>query len=125
VLSLSPPNLGTYLRLANLEHDEFGPAIQEGKARFAKLAGPIPDPVLRHSLQQQYAATLDDAISNAQHASEMDARAQRPLLLLSRLLRERALIRDTKDQYATDMQFAKDWEQQFLAIGGHIESTPD
>ncbi len=125
VLSLAPPKPETYLRLANLEHDQFGPPLQEAKARFSKIAGPIPDAELRRRLQQTYGASIDDAINNAQQASAANARSQRPLLLLSRLFRERALLGETQDQYITDMQSAKNWEQQFLATGGHLDSTPD
>jgi len=122
VISLEPSKPEIYLRLANLERDEFGPAVQQAKARFSKNAGPIPDVNLRRELQQQYAAILDDAISNAQHASEMNGNLQRPLLLLSQLFRERALLRDTQEQYATDMHSSADWQRQFLATGGHIDT---
>jgi hypothetical protein len=125
VLSLAPPKPETYLRLANLEHDQFGPPLQEARARFSKTAGPIPDAELRRRLQESYSASIDDAISNAQQATAANARFQRPLLLLSRLFRERALLRDTQDQYVTDMQSAKNWEQQFLATGGHLDSTTE
>jgi tetratricopeptide (TPR) repeat protein len=123
VSSLEPSDLKVCLRLASLEHDEFGPALQQAKARFAKTAGPIPDADLRHSLRQQYAALINDAISNAQRASEMNGSAQAPLLLLSRLFRVRALIRNTQEQYAADMQTAEDWQRQFLTVGGHIADT--
>jgi hypothetical protein len=106
-----------------LERDEFGPVFQQAKVRFTKTAGPIPDVDLRHSLQQQYGALIIDAINNAQRASEMNGSAQRPMLLLSRLFRERALIRDTQEQYASDMHLADDWERQFLAVGGHLDKT--
>jgi hypothetical protein len=68
-------------------------------------------------------ASIDDAISNAQEASAANARSQRPLLSLSRLFRERALLGDTQDQYVADMQSAKNWQQQFFATGGHLDST--
>src|SRR5947209_1605041 len=123
VLSLEPPKPETYLRLANLEHDQFGPPLREAKARFGKNAGPIPDAELRRSLRQTYGSSIDDAISNAQQASAANSRFQRPLLLLSRLFRERALLGDMQDQYVADMQSAKNWEQQFLATGGHLDST--
>ena len=125
VISLEPGKPDIYLRLATLERDEFGPPLQEAKARFAKTAGPIPDVETRRNLQKQYRALIDDAITNARHASEMNGTAQRPLLLLSRLFRDRALIVDTPEQYANDMQAAEDWERQFLAMGGHIGNTRD
>ena len=121
VISLNPSKPETYLQLANLERDEFGPAIQQAKARFAKTAGPISDANVRAALQRQYGALVDDAIRNAQQASNMNASAQRPLLLLARLFRERAVIRDTPDQYSADMHKAADWQRQFLAVGGHLE----
>lgn len=123
MISLEPSDPKIYLRLASSEHDEFGPALQGAKARFAKTAGPIPDADLRRSLRQQYAALIDDAIGNAQRASEMNGAAQRPLLLLSRLFGERALLRDSQEQYTADMHIAADWRRQFLAVGGHIADT--
>lgn len=120
VISLQPSDPKAYLRLASLESDEFGPVLQQAESRFPKTHGPIPDPNIRHSLQQRYGTLIDDAINNAQQASQMNANWQHPLLLLSRLFRERAIIRDTQDEYAADMHTAADWRRQFLAVGGHI-----
>src|SRR4051794_15079616 len=72
VISLQPSELQIYLRLANLERDEFGPALQQAKARFATTAGPIPNLDVRHELQKHYRALIDDAIANARRASEMN-----------------------------------------------------
>lgn len=121
-LALKLGNADLYLRLANLERDEFSPPIQEAKARFGNKAGPLADAQLRQSLQQQYGSLIDDAISNARKASEMNANSLRPLLLMSRLLKERALLRDTPDQYASDMHSAEDFYRQFLINGGHTGS---
>jgi tetratricopeptide (TPR) repeat protein len=123
VLALEPAKAGMYFQLASLERDQFGPAIQEAKARFSSKPGPLPDSNLRHSLQRQYGELLDDAIQNAQKASEMAAHSPKPLLLMSRLLRERALLRDTPEQYAADMHSADDWQRQFLTAGGHLDGA--
>ena len=120
-LALEPGKASLYLRLANLERDEFGPILQQAKARFTTNNGPIPDPGLRHTLQQQYGSLIDEAITNAKQASEMNANSTKPLLLTSRLLRQRALIRETQEQYASDMHSADDWQRQFLAVGGHFD----
>jgi tetratricopeptide (TPR) repeat protein len=123
VLGLEPGKAGMYFRLASLERDEFGPAIQQAKARFSGNRGPLPDAGLRHSLQQQYGSLVEDAIQNGQKASEMAAHSPQPLLLMSRLLRERALIRDTAEEYASDMHSADDWQRQFLTAGGHLDGV--
>jgi tetratricopeptide (TPR) repeat protein len=123
VLALEPGKAGIYFRLASLERDEFGPAIQQAKARFSSTHGPLPDAELRHSLQHQYGSLVEDAIQNGQKASEMAAHSPQPLLLMSRLLRERALIRDTPEEYASDMHSADDWQRQFLTAGGHLDGV--
>ena len=123
VLALAPAQPGMYFQLASLQRDEFGPAIQQAKARFSGKPGPLPDADLRHSLQQQYGGLIDDAIQNAQKAAEMAAHSPKPLLLMSRLLRERALLRDTPEEYAGDMHAADDWQRQFLTAGGHLDSS--
>ncbi|HSU61398.1 MAG TPA: tetratricopeptide repeat protein [Bryobacteraceae bacterium] len=119
-LALGPGKADMYLRLANLERDEFGPAIQQAMTRSGSKPGPLGDAELRHKLQQQYGSLIEDAIANARKASEMTTHSSRPLLLMSRLLRERAVIRDTPEQYASDMHSADDWQQQFLVNGGHL-----
>jgi tetratricopeptide (TPR) repeat protein len=121
VLDLEPGKAGLYLRLANLERDEFGPAIQQAKARAGKESGPLSDLNARHALQKQYGGLLEDAITNAQRASELNSNSAKPLLLLSQMLKERALLRDTQEQYAGDMRSAEQWRLQFLAVGGHLE----
>jgi len=49
----------------------------------------------------------------------MNANSPKPLLLMWRLLQERALIRDTLDEYTSDMHEAEDWQRQFLSTGSH------
>lgn len=123
VLALKPADADIYLRLANLERDQFGPAIQEAKTHFGASNGAIPDAKVRHHLQQQYGRLIDDAVDNAKKAAEMKANSSQSLLLLSRLLRERALIRETADEYTSDMHSAEDFQRQFLTVGGHLDAA--
>lgn len=125
VTDLQPGNAEIFLQLANLERDQFGPAIQQAKAQASKTGGPIPDPNVRQGLQKQYGALIRQAIANAKQASDLNGKSARPLLLLSRILQERALIRDTQEQYAADMQSAQQWKLQFLAVGGHTGDETD
>lgn len=120
VVDLDPGNTAIYLRLANLERDEFAPPIQQAKARF-KDAGPISDSNLRSELQKQYGSVINDAIANAKRASELNGKSAKPLLLLSKILGERALTRDTLEQYTADIHSAEQWRLQFLSVGGHPE----
>jgi tetratricopeptide (TPR) repeat protein len=125
VIDLQPGNAKIYLQLANLERDQFGPAIQQANAQAGKTGGPIPDPNVRQQLQKQYGTLIRQAIANAKQASSLNGKAASPLLLLSRILQERALIRDTQQQYAADMQSAQQWKLQFLAVGGHTGDDTD
>jgi len=42
---------------------------------------------------------------------------------MSQLLRERALLRDTAEEYASDMHSADDWQRQFLTAAGHLDGV--
>ena len=64
---------------------------------------------------------IREAIANAKRASELNGKSAKPLLLLSKILGERALIRDTPEQYAADVHSADQWRLQFLSVGGHPE----
>jgi hypothetical protein len=122
VLSMEPAKADLYLRLANVERDQFGPVLQQAKSHFKSSdSGPLPDSDVRHSLQEQYGELIDDAIANAKTAAQLDTHSPRSLLLTARLLRERALLRDSAEQYATDMNEANDWQRQFLAVGSHLD----
>jgi tetratricopeptide (TPR) repeat protein len=119
VIDLKPGDAALYLQLANLERDEFGPVIQSAKARDGKNPGPVSDLNARRMLQQHFANLIDDAIANATRASELNGHSGRPLLLLSKLLRERALLRDTPEQYEGDIRSSEQLRLQFMATGGH------
>lgn len=120
-IAIESSQAGLYLQLASVERDQFGPAIQKAKAESKRANGPIPDKDWRRELQQKYGALVDDAISNAHSAADFDPPSTRALILMARLLRERAQIRDTQQDYEADMQSASDWQRQFLAAGGHLD----
>lgn len=122
VIALNPSDGKTYLRLANLERDEFGPPVQQAQARSGRQKGPLPDVNLRAALRRDYEKLMNDALGNALQASNMNGNDPRPMLLLSRIYRERAILRDTPGEYAADMSKAADWQRQFLAVGGHLDS---
>jgi tetratricopeptide (TPR) repeat protein len=122
VIALSPSNPKVYMELANLQRDEFGPPIQAAHSRMGQQKGPIPDANARAALRNDYGKLVDDAISNAQQATNMNGNDPRPLLFLSKVYRERALLQDTPAEYGTDMRKAGDWQRQFLAVGGHLDS---
>ena len=122
-VALEPGRADLYLQLASLERDQFSPALQKARAQSNKTNGPISDVDYRRELKQQYGSLIDDAISNVRSASEMDSHLTKSFLLMARLLRERALIRETQQDYSVDMHSADDWLRQFLAAGGHLDQS--
>jgi hypothetical protein len=63
---------------------------------------------------------VDDAIASVQSALELNDDEAKPLLLMARLLRDRAVIRETQEQYTTDLRGTEDCRRQYLAVGGHL-----
>jgi tetratricopeptide (TPR) repeat protein len=120
-IGLDQGSADMHLKLAQLERDEFSPALRSAKSRSGNGAGPIEDADARHKLAQEYGSLINDAIKHAQQASYLASNSQRPLILLSRLLQDRSLIREKADQYAEDIRRSADYRRQFLANGGHLD----
>ncbi len=120
-IAVEPGRADLYLQLAIVERDQFGPAVQKARSQSSRAGGPIPDEDWRHQLQTKYGSLIEDAISNAHSAANLEGHSTKAFLLMARLLRERAQIRNSQQDYAADMQNADDWQRQFLAAGGHMD----
>jgi hypothetical protein len=90
-----------------------------GKAR-AELGmkpedpGPIKDKKVKDELKEKYAAIIDEGIQNLQKALEVDPEYDDAMAYLNLLIRERADLADTPDQYKEQTKVADDWVQKAL-----------
>lgn len=76
--------------------------------------GPLPA-AQRESLKGQYSALLEEGIENLNRALLIDPNYSDAMAYINLLIRERADLRDTKEEYAADIAIADEWVHKALA----------
>ncbi len=75
--------------------------------------GPLPEPV-REELKAQYSSMIEEGIANLDRALVLDPHYADAMAYMNLLIRERADLRDTKEQYTADVAVADGWVQKNL-----------
>ncbi len=77
-------------------------------------AGPIKDKKVKAELQEKYSAIIEDGIKNLQKALDIDAQYDDAMAYMNLLIRERADLDESPDQYQKDVTTADGWVQKAL-----------
>jgi TonB family protein len=75
--------------------------------------GPLPAPE-REELKAKYSPMLDEGIANLDRALQIDPQYADAMAYINLLIRERADLRETKQEYAADVAVADEWIQKNL-----------
>lgn len=75
--------------------------------------GPLPAP-FREELKAQYGSLIDEGIANLDRALALDPKYDDAMAYLNLLIRERADLLDTKEEYKADVATADAWVQKNL-----------
>ena len=76
--------------------------------------GPLKDNKLREELKAKWSEQLDQGIQNLQKALEIDPEYDDAMAYMNLLIRERADLADTPDQYKKDVETADNWVQKTM-----------
>lgn len=76
--------------------------------------GPLKDKKVKADLQMQYSAVIEDGIKNLQKALDIDPNYDDAMAYMNLLIRERADLDDTPEQYKADIDTADKWVQKAL-----------
>lgn len=90
--------------------------------------GPLPDPV-RQQLKQKYSSLIEHGIASMEKALQLDPQYSDAMAYLNLLIRERADLADSAEQYRNEIAIADDWVQKALAaqklrVGNRVEAPP-
>ncbi len=77
--------------------------------------GPIKDKKVKEELKAQYGPVIDAGLQALDKALQIDPEYDDAMAYENLLIRERADLMDTKDQYEKQIQIADDWVQKALA----------
>lgn len=76
--------------------------------------GPLKDKKVKGELQTQYGALVDDGIKNLQKSLDLDPNYDDAMAYMNLLVREKADLDDTPEQYKADIDQADKWMQKSL-----------
>jgi Tfp pilus assembly protein PilF len=78
--------------------------------------GPIKDKKVREELKAKYASVIQDGLNNLDEALKVDPDYDDAMAYENLLIRERADLADSKEDYEKDVKTANDWVDKAMAV---------
>lgn len=119
VIAVDPRNKEAYYGLGIIAWQKWFPAFGEARSRLGMKPedpGPIRDPSVRQDLNIRFGSLIEQGISNLEKAVEIDPQYDEPMAYLNLLIRERADLRDTAEEYQRDIETADEWLKKALEL---------
>lgn len=117
LLAVDPQAKEAYYTLAVIAWLKWYPAYMEARAHLGMRPedpGPFPDPNVRRKLNMDYGQIIADAITNLNKALAIDPQYDDAMAYMNLLIRQRADLRDSPDEYKQDIAAANQWVEKAL-----------
>jgi TonB family protein len=117
LIEVNPSGKEAYYSLGVIAWSKFYPALSTARAQLGMRPedpGPLSSSSTRLSLQARFGSVIEEGIANLEKALEIDPAYDDAMAYLNLLIRERADLRDTTDEYQRDTQAADGWVQKAL-----------
>ncbi len=117
MIAIDPNNVDGYYSLAFIAWSKWYPDDQQARARSGMRPqdpGPIPNPAIRQDLRTRYWSVLDSGIFDLQKALDINPQFEDAMSYMNLLIRGRADLLDTVDEYRRAVAEADQWVQKAL-----------
>ena len=117
LIAADPRNKEGFYSLAVIDWVKWYSAWMRARADLGlkpEEPGPLKDKKVKEDLQTQYSAVIDDGIKNLQKALDIDPNYDDAMAYMNLLVREKADLDDSPDQYKADIETADKWVQKAL-----------
>ena len=112
-----PTNKEAYYSLGVITWGKWYPELMSARAKLGMKPedpGPIKDKKVREELKAKWGQTVQEGISNLEKALQIDPEYDDAMAYMNLLIRERADLAETPEQYKQDVQTADNWVQKAL-----------
>jgi hypothetical protein len=126
-LSADSRFLEAHLELAHMAVDQSALALMSAYAKSNKQItspAPLADAELRRLLRARYSQTIQEGMSHASSALEIDPKSEPAMHYMMGLLTVRAALQDNQEDFAADWKQAQDWQQKEAALRAARQSRP-
>jgi tetratricopeptide (TPR) repeat protein len=110
-------NKEAYYSLGVITWAKWYPQLATARAKLGMKPedpGPIKDKKLKEELKAQYGPMVEDGIRNLQKALDVDPQYDDAMAYMNLLIRERADLADTPEEYKKQVDIADNWVQKAL-----------
>jgi TonB family protein len=112
VLVADPANKEAYYSIGVIDWLKWYSALLKARAQLGMRPddpGPLRDPALRRELRDKYGPLIEDGISKLQKALEIDPAYDDAMAYMNLMIRYRADLVDTPEQYLKEIEVANQW----------------
>jgi Tfp pilus assembly protein PilF len=116
-IELDPKDKEAYYTLGVIAWSKWYPFYGTARAKLGMKPedpGPIKDKKVKEELKTQYLPNVNTGIEDLQKALALDNEYEDAMAYMNLLIRERADLDDTPEQYAKDIETANGWIQKNL-----------
>jgi tetratricopeptide (TPR) repeat protein len=117
LIAADPQNKEGFYSLAVIDWVKWYAAWMKSRADLGmkpEEPGPLKDKKVKAELKEKYAAVVDDGMKNLEKALEIDKDYDDAMAYMNLLIREKADLDDTPEQYKADVEKADSWVQKAL-----------
>lgn len=117
VIQLDPKNKEAYYTLGVIAWTDFIAPDREARNKMGMKPedpGPLKDPKVREELKAKFWQPLTDGIENEKKALQSDPEYENAMSYMNLLIRYRADLDDTREEYMADSKSADTWMQKAL-----------
>lgn len=117
LMATDPANADIYYSLGFIAWSKWYPNYQQARSRLGMRPedpGPISDPGIKQDLRARYGGVLQDGIAYLQKALDLNPQYDDAMAYMNLLIRERADLSDTPEEYRQDIAVADQWVQKAL-----------
>jgi tetratricopeptide (TPR) repeat protein len=114
---VDPQNKEAYYSLGVIVWAKWYPALMTERAKLGMKAedpGPLKDKKVKAELKEKWGGMIDEGIKNLEKALEVDKEYDDAMAYMNLLIRERADLADTPEDYKKEVETADSWVQKAL-----------
>jgi tetratricopeptide (TPR) repeat protein len=119
ITASDPTNADAWYSMGFVAWSKWYPAYTKARASLGMRPedpGPIKDGGVRAELTARYGAVLEGGLRALEKALEIDPQYDDAMAYMNLLIRERADLRDTAEEYKREVAIADDWVMKTLAV---------
>jgi len=118
LISVDPSNADAYYSMGFITWSKWYPAYGTARANLGMKQedpGPIKDKKVREELKAKWGPVIDGGLSALDKCLQIDSTRDDAMAYENLLVREKADLADSKDEYEKQVKVADDWVQKALA----------